>query len=124
MGISKSGDVWTVEVENGVMIWEFRDGVELSPFRDGVYPVCEKLLEAHDISGTVTHVDMADPFNADTFEVWAQSALTVDRAGQDRWEVAADGITVISLGGKIDTSELDTLTTEARTEAVEWTKAA
>ena len=124
MVVSKSGDGWTVEVENGVMIWEFLDGMELSAFRDAAYPVYEELLEAHDVDAMVTHVQMDDPFNADAFEVWEQSAQKADRSGLGRWAIVADGITAISLGGKIDTGELETLTTEDRTEAIEWADAA
>ena len=124
MVVSKSGDGWTVEVENGVMIWEFLDGMELSAFRDEAYPVYEELLEAHDVDAMVTHVQVDDPFNTDAFEMWEQSAQKADQSGLGRWAVVADGITAISLGGKIDTGELETLTTEDRTEATEWAEAA
>lgn len=120
MVVSESGDGWTVEVKNSVMLWEFLDGMELSAFRDEAYPVYEELLRSHDVDAMVTHVQMGDPFNADAFEVWEQSAQKAEQAGLDRWAVVADGITAISLGGKIDTGGLETLTTEDRTEAVEW----
>ena len=124
MVTTRSGDGWTVEIENGVMIWEFLAGMELSAFREEAYPVYEELLRSYDVSGLVTHVQMDDPFNADAFEVWEQSARKADRAGVDRWAVVAEGITAISLSGKVETGDLDTLTTEDRTEAVEWAQAA
>jgi hypothetical protein len=54
------------------------------------------------------------------FEVWEQSAQHAERAGIARWAVVAEGITAISLGGQIDVADLDTMTTEDRTDAVEW----
>ena len=53
MVVSKSGDGLTVEVGNGVMIWEFLDGMELSAFCDEAYLVYEELLKAHDVDATV-----------------------------------------------------------------------
>lgn len=123
MVVSKSGDRWTVEIEDSVMIWEFLEGMELSAFRDEAYGTYEDLLESHDIDGMVTHVQLDDPFDSETFEVWEKSAQRADSAGIQRWAVVADGITAISLRGKIDTGDLDTLTTEDRTEAVEWAEA-
>ena len=124
MAVSKSGNGWTVEVNNGVMIWEFLGGMELSAFRDEAYEAYEELLDSHTIDAMVTHVQMDDPFDSETFEVWEQSAQKAESAGITRWAVVADGITAISLRGKIDTGDLDTLTTEDRTEAVEWAEAA
>jgi len=124
MSVSESGDGWTVEIEDGIMVWEFLDGMELSAFRTEAYQVYEELLDSHDVDAMVTHVQMEDPFDSETFGVWEQSALKADSAGVQRWAVVADGITAISLRGKIETGGLDTLTTEERTEAVEWARAA
>lgn len=124
MSVTESGDGWTAEIEDGVLIWEFLDGMELSAFETEAYEVYEELLGSYDIDAMVTHVQMADPFDSDTFEVWERSAQKADSAGIERWAVVADGITAISLRGKIETGGLETLTTENRTEAVEWAEAA
>jgi hypothetical protein len=118
----ESGDGWTVEIDGTIMIWEFLPGMELSAFADEAYPVYENLLSEYDVDGMVTDVLIDDPFNSEVFEVWEKSALRAEEAGLERWAVVADGITAISLGGKIDTGGLDTLTTEDRSEAVEWAK--
>lgn len=124
MSVTESGDGWTAELEDGVLIWEFLEGMELSAFKTEAYDVYEELLGNYNIDAMVTHVQMADPFDSDTFEVWERSAQKADSAGIKRWAVVADGITAISLRGKIDTGDLETLTTEDRTEAVEWAEAA
>ena len=124
MSVTESGDGWTVELDDCVLIWEFLDGMELSAFQTEAYEVYEEFLGSYDIDAMVTHVQMADPFDGDTFEVWERSAQKADSAGIERWAVIADGITAISLRGKIDTGDLETLTTEDRTEAVEWAEAA
>lgn len=124
MSVSESGDRWTVEVDDGVMIWEFLPGMELSAFRDDAYPVFEDLLNTHSVEAMVTVVELDDPFTDEVFGVWEQSAKRAEQAGIDRWAVVADGIKAISLRGKIDTGGLDTHTTEDRTEAVEWAKSA
>jgi hypothetical protein len=120
MTVSKSGDRWTVEVDNGVMIWEFLPGMELSAFQDDAYSTFENLLSRHDIEAMVTVVQLDDPFTDAVFSVWEKSAQRAEQAGIDRWAVVADGIKAISLRGKIETGELETYTTEDRTEAVEW----
>lgn len=122
MSVQQRGDGWTVEVDDGVMTWEFLPGMELSAFRDDAYPVYERLLDEHDIVGMITVVKLDDAFNQDVFEIWEQSALRAEKAGIERWAVVADGIKALSLRGKVDTGGLDTLTTEDRTEAVEWAR--
>jgi hypothetical protein len=122
MSISQSGDGWTVEVDDNIMIWEFLPGMELSAFADDAYPVFENLLEAHDISGMVCDVELDDPFTDEAFKIWERTAQRAADAGIERWAVRADGIKALSLRGKIDIQGLKTMTTEDRTEAVEWTR--
>jgi hypothetical protein len=120
MSVQNSGDGWTVEIDDSVMLWEFLPGMELSAFREEAYPVYEELLEEYDVAGMVTVVQLDDPFNDQVFDIWEKSALRAEQAGLDRWAVVAEGIKALSLRGKIDTGGLETLTTEDRTEAVEW----
>ncbi|MFC7074087.1 hypothetical protein ACFQJ7_01960 [Halovenus rubra] len=122
MSESYSGDGWTVELDDGVMVWEFLPGMELSVFSGEAYDTFEKLLIDHDIDGMVTVVKLDDKFNADVFDVWEKSAHRAEQAGIERWDVVADGIKAISLRGKVDTGGLETMTTENRTEAVEWAR--
>lgn len=120
MATTRTGDRWTVEVDDGVMVWEFLPGMDLETFGAEAYDTFEELLDRHDISGMVTIVELDDPFNGDAFEVWERSAGRAERAGVERWAVVADGIKAISLAGKVDTGGLETLRTEDRTEAVNW----
>ncbi|WP_128225755.1 hypothetical protein [Halobacteriaceae bacterium SHR40] len=122
MSVARSGEGWTVEIHDGVMIWEFLPGMELEAFRDDAYPVFEDLLDSHRIEGMVTVVKLDDPFTGAVFDIWEKSATRADERGVDRWAVVADGIKAISLGGKIDTADLETYRTEDRTEAVEWAR--
>lgn len=122
MSAQQRGHGWTVGVDDGVMIWEFLPGMELSAFRDDAYPVYERLLDEHDIEGMITVVKLEDAFNQEVFEIWEQSALRAENAGIERWAVVADGIKALSLRGKLNTGGLDTLTTEDRTEAVDWAR--
>jgi hypothetical protein len=120
MSVSRTGDGWTVEIDDGVIIWEFLPGMELSSFKEEAYPVFEELVEEHDLNAMVTVVELADPFNSKTFEVWERSAQRAETAGIERWGIVADGIKAISLRGKVDTGGLETLTSEDRTDVIEW----
>jgi|AntDeeMinimDraft_5_1070356.scaffolds.fasta_scaffold36440_1 hypothetical protein len=120
MATHRSGDGWTVEVNDGVMIWEFLPGMEMDAFGTEAYETYEELLDREDVTSMVTVVKLDDPFSGEVFDVWEQSAQRAEQAGIERWAVAADGIKAISLRGKVDTGGLETLTTESRTEAVEW----
>ena len=122
MSVSHRGDGWTVTMDDGVMVWEFLPGMELQSFKTDAYPVYEKLLDEHAVTGLVTVVKLDDAFNSDVFEVWEKSAHRAKEAGVSRWAVVADGIKALSLRGKIDTSGLETFTSEDRTEAVEWAR--
>ena len=122
MAATERGDGWTVEIDDGVMIWEFLPGMELSAFIEDAYPVFENLLATYDITGMVTVVKLDDPFTEDVFEVWEKTAQQLTEAGVGRWAVVADGIKAISLRGKINVGSLETHTTENRTEAIEWAR--
>jgi hypothetical protein len=120
MGTTRSGDGWTVEVDDGVMIWEFLPGMELSTFGEEAYETFEALLDREQVSAMVTVVELDDPFSSEVFDVWERSAQRASEAGIERWAVVTEGIKTISLRGKVETGDLETLTTEDRTEAVEW----
>lgn len=122
MAQKQTGNGWTVDVDDNIMVWEFLPGMELSAFKEDAYPVYEELLSEHDIDGMVTDVRIDDPFTKEVFGVWEKSAQRGEQAGIERWAVVAEGITKISLRGKIDTGGLETLTTENRSEAIEWAK--
>jgi hypothetical protein len=116
----QTGNGWTVEARDDIMIWEFLPGMELSAFQEEAYPVFEDLLSNHEFEGMVTDVRLDDPFTPEAFEVWEKSAQRAEQAGIERWAVVADGIKAISLRGKVDTGGLETLTTDDRSEAIEW----
>lgn len=122
MSEKQRGDGWTVEIDDGVMTWEFLPGMELSAFREDAYPVYEDLLDRYNVDGMVTVVKLDDAFNEQVFEVWEKSAQRAEQAGLQRWAVVAEGIKALSLRGKVDTGGLDRMTTEDRTEAVEWAR--
>lgn len=120
--VTDSGNGWTVEVDDSVMIWEFQSDMELAAFREEAYSTFEDLLQRHTFNGMVTNVKLDDPFTKETFQVWEQSAQRADQEGIERWAVVADGIKAISLRGKVDTGGLEVLTSEDRTKAVEWAR--
>lgn len=120
--VTNSGDGWTVEVDESVMIWEFLPGMELAAFQQEAYSTFEDLLERNRFVGMVTDVKLDDPFTEDVFEAWERSAQRADEEGIERWAVVADGIKAISLRGKVNTGSLAVLTSEDRTEAVEWAR--
>jgi len=122
MATTRSGNGWTVEVEDNVMVWEFLPGMIMEAFGTEAYETFEELLGRRGISAMVTVVKLDDPFTEDVFEVWERSAQRADEAGIERWAVVADGIKALSLRGKVDTGGLETMTTEDRIEAVEWAK--
>lgn len=119
---NRSGDGWTVETDDEVMVWTFRPGMPLEAFREDAYLVFEELLEDNEFNGMVTDVQLEDPFTEDVFKIWEQSAQKAAAEGLDRWAVVADGIKSLSLRSRVDTNGLETFTTEDRDEAVEWTK--
>ena len=116
----ETGSGWRVKTEGNVMIWEFLSGMELSAFEDEAYPVFEELLSTGEFDGLVTDVRLDEPFTAETFAVWEESAQRASEADIARWAVVATGIKAISLTGKLDTGGMETLKTEQRSDAIEW----
>jgi hypothetical protein len=122
MATQESGDGWTVEVKNGLMVWEFLPGMKLSEFGQDAYDTFDELLRTNRINAMVTVVELDDPFSSEVFDVWEKSANRASEAGLKKWAIVADGIKSISLRGKIDTGDLDTFTSENRTEAIDWAR--
>lgn len=122
MSITERGNGWTVEIDDSVMVWHFLPNMELDAFEREAYPVYDRLLGKYNISGMVTIVDLEDPFSSAVFALWEESVNHAQAAGVKRWAVVADGIKVISLQGKIDVGDLETYTTDNRTEAIEWAR--
>ena len=120
MSRQESGTGWTAQYDDGAIIFEFRPGMPLSAFGDEAFPVYDRYLRTKDATGLVTVVELEDPFDASTFEVWEKTAQRGVEGDLDRWAVVADGIKGISLRGKIDTDDLETKVTDDRTEAIEW----
>jgi hypothetical protein len=118
MSTRESGERWTVEVTDGVMIWEFLPGMELDAFEEEV----EDLLADQDLDGMVTVVNLDDPFSAEVLDTWEQTARRLNRTAVSRWAIVAEGIKAISLQGKVDVGSLETMTTEDRAEAVDWAR--
>lgn len=122
MAPSESGDRWTATVEDGVIVFEFLPGMELESFGEEAYPVYERFLTEYETDGLVTVVELDDPFDAETFEVWERTAQRAVEGGITRWATVTDGVKAISLRGKMDTDSLEITVTEDRTEAVEWAR--
>lgn len=117
---SHTGEGWKVKTENNVIIWDFEQGMELSAFKEEAYPLYEKLIEEKNLKAMVTVVKLDDPFNKEAFQVWEKAAQRAQEAGMEKWAVVAEGITAISLKGKIDVDNLEVLKTEDREEAINW----
>ena len=122
MPLKTSGDRWTAQLDDGVIVFEFLSGMELDAFGSEAYEVYDEYLREHDVDGLVTVVELDDPFTSETFEVWERTAERAVEGGVTRWATVADGIKAISLRGKMDTSGLDITVTEDRTEAIEWAR--
>ncbi|WP_136716101.1 hypothetical protein [Halorientalis salina] len=122
MAQRQTGADWTVELDDGVMVWEFLSGMELSAFEAEAYRVYEELLANNAVDGMVTVVKLDDPFTEDVFSLWEKSAQRADEAGVERWAVVAEGIKSISLRGKISVGSIETYATEDRADALEWVR--
>jgi hypothetical protein len=104
------------------MIWEFLSSMELSEFGQGAYDTFDELLQKNRVDAIVTVVKLDDPFSSEVFDIWERSAKRASKAGLTKWAVVADGIKSLSLRGKIDTGDLETFTSEDRTEAIDWAR--
>lgn len=120
----QSGDNWHVAVDGSVMVWEFQPGMALSAFSEEAYPVYEGLLGRYDVTAMVTDIQLEDPFDDEAFTMWERAAEHAAAAGVDRWAIVAEGIKSISLRGKVEVGDLETLATEDRAEAMEWARGA
>jgi len=124
LSISESGGDWNVKSEGNTLVWTFNEGMSLSKFGEEAYPTYEQILADHGekIEGMVTVIEMDDPFNEDAFEVWENAGKKAQEEGIRKWALVADGLTKISLRGKLDYDDLRVKGFEEKDEAVEWSR--
>lgn len=122
--VSDSGDKWSVKSEGDTLVWIFEEGMDLSKFKEEAYPTYESILvdEGENVNGMVTIVNFDDPFNKDAFKVWEKAGQKASEEGIDRWAVVAEGLTKMSLKGKLDFDGLEVNSTEDEKDAIEWAR--
>lgn len=120
MTISRSGEAWTIAVDDSVIIWKFLPGTGLANFEHSAFPVFEEFLTTYDIESLLTIIQLEDPFTRSVFDTCEKSARLADDAGVQKWAIVAEGIKDVSLTGEITTGDLAVVTTEDREKALEW----
>lgn len=122
--VSESGDRWSVKSEEDTLVWTFEEEMELSKFKEEAYPLYKEILSesGNEINGMVTIIELDDAFNEEAFKVWENAGQKAQDEGIERWALAANGLTKISLKGKLDYDELKVKAFEDRSEAIDWSR--
>ena len=124
LSVSDSGDKWSVKSEGDTLVWKFEEGMELSKFKQEAYPLYKELVSEHteEINGMVTVIELDDAFNEEAFKVWENAGQKAQDEGIERWALVADGLTKISLKGKLDYDDLEVKAFEDSSEAIDWSR--
>lgn len=122
--VSENGSKWSVKSEGDTLVWTFEEGMELSKFKQEAYPVYKDILSENgeEVNGMVTVIELDDPFNDEAFKVWENAGQKAQEEGIDRWALVADGLTKLSLRGKLDYENLKLKGFEGKSEAVNWSR--
>lgn len=120
MTISRSGEAWTITVDDDVIVWKFLPGTGLAVFERSAFPVFEEFLMTYDINSYLTVIQVEDPFTKSMFDTCEKSARLADDADVEKWAVVAEGIKDVPLTTEIETGDLAVKTTEDRGKARAW----
>ncbi|MFC7057978.1 STAS/SEC14 domain-containing protein [Halovenus salina] len=123
--MKRSGDSWSLEYDDGVVIGRFREGMPLSAFETGAYPAFEAICAQHseDIIGTADLVELDDALGTEVLDIWEQAAQESSQLpNYRRGALVADGITNLSLKNKLRVPNAEIKGFENLDDAIAWAR--
>lgn len=123
----KTGDNWSLEYDDGVLVARFEEGIDFEAFGAEAFPAFKKILKTHrqDIVGSANLVTVEDHLSQEVYDVWDRAAEQyTDLPNYQRGGFVANGIKKLSLKKSLDVSGAENQTFDDFDTAIEWVRAA
>jgi hypothetical protein len=121
----KEGANWSLEYEETILIARFEKGLDYDAFGKEAFPAFKQILDVHgdDIVGSANLVTIEDSLTGEVFEVWEAAADEyAELPNYKRGGFTAEGITGLSLKGKLDVPGAENRTFDDFETAIEWVR--
>jgi hypothetical protein len=115
-------DGWEMEHTGEVLVFEFGPDMELEAFGEDAWEAYTEMLSRERVCAIVTVVEVEDPFDAATFDVWERSGHLAAERGVERWAVVGDRLKRMSTRSKLDVEGLEVEGFDDRAEALAWAR--
>lgn len=120
MSILRRTDGWEVDQIGETLVFGFTEEMEQESFGDEAWREYTETLEQDTVCAVVTVVDISEPFDASTFDVWARSGEVAVQHGVERWAVVGDQLKRMSTISQLRRPGLAVRGFDDRDAAIEW----
>jgi len=123
--MQRSGDQWSLEYDDGVVIGRFEQGMPLEAFETEAYPAFEAIVREYEreIVGTADLVEVEETLGDDVLSVWEQAAQESSQLpNYERGALVADGIKRYALQNKLNVPDAEIQGFDNLSDAVEWAR--
>ena len=123
----KTGDNWSLEYDDGVLVARFEAGIDFEAFGDEAFPAFKQILNVHggNIVGSANLVTVEDHLDKEVYSVWEQAAEEyADLPTYQRGAFVAEGLKQFSLQKSLDVPGAENRTFDDFDAAIEWVREA
>ena len=123
----KTGDNWSLEYDDGVLVARFEAGIDFEAFGDEAFPAFKQILNIHgrNIVGSANLVTVEDHLGKEVYDVWEQAAEAyADLPNYQRGAFVAEGLKQFSLQKSLDVPGAENRTFDDFDAAIEWVREA
>jgi hypothetical protein len=127
VGMRKTGDDWTLEYDDGVLVARFEASIEFKAFGDEAFPAFKQILDTHgqNIVGSANLVSVGDHLGKEVYDVWEQAATKyASLPNYQRGAFVAEGLKQFSLQKSLDVPGAENQTFDDFDAAIEWVREA
>lgn len=121
----KTGDNWSLEYDDGVLVARFEKGIDFEAFGAEAFPAFKRILEAHgsDIVGSANLVTVEDHLSDEVYGVWEEAAEQYAKLpNYRRGAFVANGLKQFSLKKSLDVPGAENDTFDDFETAIEWVR--
>ena len=104
------------------LVFEFTEEMDHEAFGEAAWEEYTETLRRDDVGAVVTVVDISEPFDAETFDVWERSGETAVDHGVRRWAVVGDQLKRMSTVSQLRRPGLTVRGFDDRETAVTWAR--
>jgi hypothetical protein len=123
--MKQSGESWSLEYQDGVVIGRFHEDMPLDAFETEAYPAFEAIVDEYetDIVGTADLIEVEQSLDDDVLAIWEDAANASSQLpNYERGALVADGLKKFALQNKLDVPDAEIQSFDSLDAAIEWAR--